>query len=324
MKIKLKSGARFLLYTVLEFVIVAALGIGLVYYGPFSNIKHMVVTTAMTTLRHQYLATWFLKSDEINNIMESNKIDSDGKYSNEDAILAFKPAVDEDKIELIDISSDKIKGYILVVSNPARVIVGTTNKLGNVGMKLDEMVKSYNAVGGINAGGFMDEGGHGSGGTPQGLIIENYKVVSGNYSESYDLIGFNNENKLILGKYTLREAQEKRIRDAVTFDPFLIVNGEPLIKQGYGGSGLHPRTVIGQRKDGAVLMMVIDGRQLSSVGATLKEASDIMLKYGAYNAANLDGGASTTMYYNGKIINSPSSQYGPRYLPSAFLIKPIS
>jgi exopolysaccharide biosynthesis protein len=94
-----------------------------------------------------------------------------------------------------------------------------------------------------------------------------------------------------------------------------------MIKSGNGGWGLAPRTAIGQTKDGTVLLLVIDGRQLSSLGATLKDVQDIMLSYGAYNAANLDGGSSTTMVYNGKIINTPSSQYGPRYLPSAFIVK---
>ena len=87
-----------------------------------------------------------------------------------------------------------------------------------------------------------------------------------------------------------------------------------------GGWGLAPRTAIGQRRDGTVIMLVIDGRQLSSIGATLRDVQDIMLEYGAYNAANLDGGSSSTMVYENRIVNIPSSKYGPRDLPSAFII----
>jgi exopolysaccharide biosynthesis protein len=111
------------------------------------------------------------------------------------------------------------------------------------------------------------------------------------------------------------------IRDAVSFDPFLVVNGKPAITKGDGGWGLAPRTAIGQARDGSVLMLVIDGRQVGSVGATLKDVQDIMLKYGAYNVANLDGGASSVLYYQQKLVNKPSSPYGERYLPSFFIVK---
>ena len=67
-------------------------------------------------------------------------------------------------------------------------------------------------------------------------------------------------------------------------------------------------------------MLVIDGRQADSLGATLKNVQDIFLQYGAYNAFNLDGGASTTMYYNSKLVNNPSDIMGERYVPCAFII----
>lgn len=312
------------LFILVQAIVFSTFSIGMIYYGPFKNIREMIVTTAMTTFSHQYIATFFLSDEKINEIMERNKIDYSNKESDETAIQAFKPSEAEDKIELVDISNGKYKGYMLIVSNPERVGVGVSKKIGSVGMKLDEMVRAYDAVGGINAGGFADDNGKGSGGAPTGILIENGKVISGSQNEKYDVIGFTEDSKMLLGHFTVKQALEKKIRDAVTFGPFLIVNGEPMIKQGSGGAGLQPRTVIGQRRDGAVLMLVIDGRQIGSVGATLKEAQDIMLKYDAYNAANLDGGSSTTMVYDGKIVNKPCSSAGPRYLPSAFIIKKSS
>jgi exopolysaccharide biosynthesis protein len=210
---------------------------------------------------------------------------------------------------------------MLIVSNPKRVGVASSGKLGSSGMKLSDIVKDYNAVGGINAGGFSDEGGHGSGGTPTGILIEDGKVLYGKENQRFPLIGFNEDSVLVLGNYTLKEVKDKKIRDAVNFGPFLVINGEPTIKGGNGGGGLQPRTAIGQRKDGTVLMLVIDGRKIDSVGATLKEVQDIMIQYGAYNAANLDGGSSTTMFYGGELINKPSTPAGQRFLPSAFIIK---
>jgi exopolysaccharide biosynthesis protein len=107
----------------------------------------------------------------------------------------------------------------------------------------------------------------------------------------------------------------------VAFHPFLIVNGVPTKIYGNGGWGSGPRTAIGQKADGTVLMVVVDGRQISSAGASMKQMQEIMIKYGAINAANLDGGSSTVMYFKDKIVNSPCAPAGDRFLPSAFLIK---
>lgn len=101
----------------------------------------------------------------------------------------------------------------------------------------------------------------------------------------------------------------------------LIINGKPTIKKGDGGWGIAPRTAIAQRKDGTVLLLVIDGRQKDSIGATLKEVQDILLKYDAYNASNLDGGSSTTMYYQDRVVNKPSDILGERAIPTAFIVK---
>jgi exopolysaccharide biosynthesis protein len=111
------------------------------------------------------------------------------------------------------------------------------------------------------------------------------------------------------------------IRDAVSFGPNLIVNGKPMIKSGDGGGGIQPRTAIAQRQDGTVLFLAIDGRQKNSLGATLKDVQNVFLKYGAYNAANLDGGSSSTMILDNQLVNKPSDILGERALPSAFIIK---
>jgi exopolysaccharide biosynthesis protein len=301
-----------------------------IYYGPFTDLKENLVATAMTTLNHKYIATWFLSEKAINEIMEKNKIHDEDKQSDV-AAIAISDEIDEtlnverenekDDIEFINMSNDKIKAYILKIKDPKRVAVASTEKVGKSGMKLLDMVRKYNAVGGINAGGFSDEDGHGTGGIPSGVLIEDGKVVYGKENEVYSIIGLNEDSVLVLGKYTLKQIREKKIKHAVTFGPYLVVNGEPTIKSGNGGWGLAPRTAIGQTKDGTIIFLVIDGRQATSLGATLKDVQDIMISHGAYNAANLDGGSSTTMVYNDRIVNSPSSIYGPRSIPTAFIIK---
>jgi exopolysaccharide biosynthesis protein len=319
-------------------VIGLALSVPLVYYGPFTNIKEMLVTTAMTTLRHQFLVTPFLSRAEIDRIMAKQKVEDDvNSDTSQIAVQAVAapvsaiPDQSENKqnnssdpyngIKLIDISNDRYKGYIMIIDDPKRVTVSTSSKLGSTGMKLDQLIKEDNALVGINAGGFEDENGKGNGGKPLGVVVHEGKVLYGKEGTEYSVIGFNKDGVLVLGKYTLEDIRRNNIKEAVSFSPFLIVNGEATIKSGNGGWGIAPRTAIGQRKDGSVVMLVIDGRQVKSVGATLRDVQDILLQYDVYNAANLDGGASTTMYYKDKIINSPSSLAGPRTLPTAFIVK---
>ena len=130
------------------------------------------------------------------------------------------------------------------------------------------------------------------------------------------------DEHVIVGNYSKAELKEKDVVEGISFGPALIVNGEKMITRGDGGWGVGPRTAIGQRKDGTVLFLVIDGRQPGySVGATLRDIQNIMYEEGAVIAANLDGGSSSTLYYNGKVINKPADLLGERMIPTAFVVK---
>lgn len=189
------------------------------------------------------------------------------------------------------------------------------------GSKLSEIVKKHNAIGGINAGGFSDPEGKGAGNILIDAVIMDQKMLHGNKSTRYSLIGLSKEGKLILGKYNYQEAIQAGINSAVEFGPFLIVNGKNQIKNSTSG-GIHPRMGIGQRKDGTMIFVSIDGRQPGySIGTNYLELQNIFERYDAYNAANLDGGSSATMYYNGKVVNKTSTPMGERYLPNAFIIE---
>lgn len=110
--------------------------------------------------------------------------------------------------------------------------------------------------------------------------------------------------------------------EGITFGPPLIVDGKKMITEGDGGWGVGPRTAIGQKKDGTVLFLVIDGRQPGySIGATLRDVQDILFEKGCYIAANLDGGSSSTLYLNGKVVNKPADLLGERMIPTAFIVK---
>ena len=116
------------------------------------------------------------------------------------------------------------------------------------------------------------------------------------------------------------EALNRGVRDALSFGPILIVNGVPARINGTGG-GLNPRTAIGQREDGAVLLLVIDRRQANSLGASYEDVMNVLLDHGAVNAANLDGGSSSLLYYDGKYINNSSSLVGAREMPTSIIVR---
>ena len=158
-----------------------------------------------------------------------------------------------------------------------------------------------------NAGGFYDPDWNSNGAIPHGTVISNGKVVS-DYKDAGmagGFIGFNDEDKLILGSMSKEKAVSMGLRDAIEFGPFLIVNGKRSFIRGNGGWGVAPRSAIGQRQDGIVLFLVINGRLATSIGADMIDLCDIMERYGAYNAANLDGGSSSELVIDNKIINTP-------------------
>ncbi len=236
---------------------------------------------------------------------------------------------DGDGIDIIEINSGTYKGYMAIIYDPSRIVVGTSREVKGAsmysgsGVELTELCAAYGAVLGINAGGFEDENGGGSGGIPIGIVIEEGEITYGSTRGTYSLIGFDYDGILHVGNMTGQQALDANMRWAVSFGPALIINGEPQSEHQNLVSGVNPRTAIGQRADGAVLMLVIDGRQLESLGATYDDLIDIMLEFGAVNAANLDGGSSTMIVYNGDILNSCASVYGPRPLPTSFLVMPV-
>lgn len=311
-------------------------------YGPYAGFREWLITTAMTTMRHQYLATWFYDDETIQEVLDKNKVqevneitdtntivvnksgNTEVEYANEyeRAVLEKDPGNDDYKI--IEIEGKGYSGYLAVIYDPSRVKTVYTKKLGTSGQYLTTMAKDNDALIAINGGGFDDPNFNSNGASPLGITFSGGKLItSKSYSGSGGLIGFTEDDKLVLGKMTVKQAQEMKIRDAVTFGPFLIVNGKPSSVLGNGGWGTAPRTVIGQRQDGIVLFLVIDGRTVTRPGADMNDLIEIMQNYGAYNAANLDGGTSSVMVVNGEIINDPIDSTGAhktRFISTGFIL----
>jgi exopolysaccharide biosynthesis protein len=232
----------------------------------------------------------------------------------------------KDGIEVKEITGTTYKGTILIVSDPKRIILGVLDAYGEdkTGLSLREMIDKYGAIAGINAGGFIDPNGQGTGGIPSGIVIKNGKILWGSAAEKYSVIGFDADGILHAGTMTGQEALDAGVTEGVSFGPALIINGIPCNKNSGLGGGFNPRTAIGQRSDGAVLLVVIEGRNLGSLGATYDDLVEVMLANGAVNASNLDGGSSSLMLYEGSTLTKSAYVYGERVLATAFLVKQVT
>ena len=320
-------------------IVVGCALLGLLYViekGPSPSLRDNFVNTMDETRRFKFVPAIFLSTEELESIRVAAKMDEDVttdttliNISSEDGNSAAESnlqemgLVDEDGDGVIftEIKSGNFAGYMIVVLDPSRVFVAKPDVYGGTGWTLEQFAQKYDAIGGINAGGFKDDQGSGTGGIPQGLTIVDGHCYNDEFGVTEGFAGFDSKGVLHVGYYTYEDCVKNDIVNAVSFGPVLISNGTPTPAE-YLVSGINPRTAIGQRADGAVLMLVIDGRQVHSAGATYQDCVDIMLDYGAVNACNMDGGSSTAMYYQGKYVNSISSSNGQcRPLPNAFMFK---
>ncbi|MBE3554342.1 MAG: phosphodiester glycosidase family protein, partial [Thermicanus sp.] len=217
------------------------------------------------------------------------------------------------------------KGKILYIPDP-KMVKMVTSTTPDRGEQIQVLAKKNGAIAAINANGFHDPNGQGNGGIPLGIIIENGVIMNApnnNPDEKDYVAGLTKDGVLITGFYSAHELIRMGVTDAGGFKPQLIVNGEKMIKKGNGGWGIAPRTAIGQREDGTIVMIVIEGRQVQSLGATLKDVQDLLYERGVVNAICMDGGSSSIMYLNGETITTPSSQGNiSRFLPNAWVVIP--
>ncbi len=229
----------------------------------------------------------------------------------------------EDGMDVLQFNEKNYVARLIRVKDPSRVKLGLCKNFmvnGSYGEKLPDMCARLGATAGINAGGFVDVGGVGSGNFPTYLCVNNGEILYADPKLStYNVIGFNEDNVLVLGNFTKQQIIDHKIRDAVSFKPFLIVNGQRAGFYGISG-GEDPRAAIGQTADGTVLLLTIDGRQAGMIGGNMRTITDIMWEYGAVTAANLDGGSSTTMVINNQLINKPCGPAGARYLPNGWMV----
>ena len=325
-----------ILSTVLIVAVFLVAVCGVMTHGPSEAAKRLFVNSMDETSALKFVPRLFLPEDEVQAILHPVReepvpdsfraIGYEPKDGEAEAEPEATPLVQIDEssfteeLEVVDIRKSTFKGKMLIVHDPSRVIVGTLERWGGMGWYLTEFVERYNAVAGTNAGSFEDPGGMGTGGIPDGLVMKDGQISYGSTRAYYNgVIGFDQDHVLHVGSMTGQEALDLGLVTAVSFPP-----GPTLIKDGVKltglGGGVNPRTCVGQRADGAVLIAVIEGRHPDSLGATYDDLADLMEEFGAVNAGNLDGGSSSAMIYNGEQITKGSNLIGARPLATTILV----
>lgn len=325
-----RIGAIFLL--VLVWLVVVLYGVMFVLSkGPSPTARNMFVCSVQETSAAGFLARLFFSQEQIDAITGANV---EPEYQEMDTSLIVLPQQDDDTktdawglvdedgdgIIMENITGEGFSGYVMVVLDPSRVILATVpGSYGRRGYTVADMANNFDAVAAINAGGFYDPNGSGNGSIPDTMVVYQGQIYQKGLGSGNGFAGFDSNHILHVGKFTADEVVSRDIQYGVGFGPVLVVNGEA-VDASLLRSGVNPRTAIAQRSDGAVLLVVIDGRQVTSLGATYQDLVEVLLSYGAVNACNLDGGSSSLMWFDGEYINTSASLLGIRPVPTAFVV----
>ena len=329
----------------------------LIFNGPSESARNVLTMSMLESSGMKWFPALFIGNDKVQEIqaqvnvsMEQDQTDTSQIVIDYDAInsgadAAWKDYPDGIRIEKV--SGSTYNAYVMLIRDPSKVYLATSTS-GEFskdipGTRINEEIEKQGAIAAINAGAFFDNGSASTvvGSVPEGLVIAGGKVRwNSGKAPQEGFVGFDKDNKLIVKQsMTADEAMALNIRDGCCFGPVLLINGEINEKAYNEESGYNPRTAIGQRADGTVIFVCIDGRQAGSLGGTYGDIINIMVEYGAVNACNLDGGSSTVMLYRdryGRYTNDSSlTRFGndvvminnysllqqePRRMPTFFMV----
>lgn len=344
------------------FTIVILLVIGLcmilntIFHGPSQAGREMLTMALLEASATKWVPALFIGQDGVDEIRNQGDDPINIVMPDTDITVNTNPPSTDspewkdhpDGIYIEEVKGSTYNAYVMVIRDPSKVYMATsTDKFSKdiPGTRINEEIKKQGAIAAINAGAFYDNGTATKvvGSVPEGLVVAGGEVVwSTGQAPEDGFAGFNEDNVLVVDHtMTANRAMELKIRDGCCFGPALIINGQANLEVYNSASGINPRTAIGQRADGVVLFVCIDGRQAGSLGATYKDLIDIMSQYGAVNACNLDGGSSTVMLYKDQqglykdddsrqhfgddivMINNYSLlQSEPRRMPTFFMVRP--
>ena len=347
---------RFFLVVFTVVILAAAallLAMNLIFNGPSPAMQEVFTMSLIEASATKWVPALFIGEERVAEIRTSvnQELPQDVSSSTKVVIQkanAITGNTDEwanypDGIRIERVAGDTYNAHVMIVRDPSTVYMGTsTEKYSTAipGKRITEMMEATpDAIAAVNAGAFFDDGTSGPavGSHPLGLVVSNNKTVwtSGKQPGLEGFAGFNQENILVVSQKNLsqKEAESLGIRDGCCFGPALIINEEVNLEAYNNNSGFNPRTAIGQRADGAVIFVCIDGRQVASPGGTYADIINIMVEFGAVNACNMDGGSSSVMMYRDErglfgeagavtMINNYSLlQSQPRRMPNFWMVR---
>lgn len=340
-----------------------------IFYSPwFPTIRDRYILMTYKT-SNPWLCTTFFTQQQIDEAFERNSIVAPEGETDPDLVapggdsqetvdpITFSTSekyqgeiiFEENGVQILEFSGKnpgggKYTARLIQVLDPSRVFLALTNNFvepntpdatgfSGKGQTIGEFIDTNNAICGINAGCWNDPKGIGSGGMPKDIIIKDGVIKQYDTEERHNIIGINKDNVLVLGNFSNEEIIANNIRDGIAWEPFLIVNGEKAEASGVAG-GYDPRSAIGQRADGALLLLVVDGGATYLTrgidGVNMEMLMDMMWEFGAVNASNIDGGTSSSMGLKvdgqGKIINTVCNSeiaHRGRYLNTTWLVKDV-
>lgn len=333
-------------FTLVMLVLVGLIMVcNLIFNGPSTSARDILTMSMLESSGMKWCPALFIGKDTVEDIraevsatLPADMSDTSQIVIQNGSSLGGSSEWDDhpDGIRLEEIKGDTYNAYVMLVRDPSRVYTATcTDDFSTVeyGLPLSAVMETEGAVAGVNGGAFFDDGTASSyvGSTPRGMVVSKGKIVFNDGTSYYGFVGLNEDNVLIVStSINAQKVKDLRIRDGCCFGPVLVINGE-INEAAYNqNSGYNPRTAIGQRADGTIILLCVDGRQVGSLGATYADLTDIMIEYGAVNAMNLDGGSSTVMCRRDpetnqlQVVNSYSLlQESPRRMPTYFLVRPL-
>ena len=237
-------------------------------------------------------------SAETNNVALTNV--TENTYTSENVkITISEKTIEDTKVYIADV----------IISDPSSLMAGLANNTfgRNITQTTSQIAQSQGAVLAINGDyyGFRDSG----------YVMRNmylYRDTPSSDSEVEDLVIYEDGTMEIVkeSEVSAKELQANGATQIYSFGPGLVSNGEITVSKGDEvgrAKASNPRTAIGMIEKGHYVFVVSDGRSDESEGLSLSQLATVMKDLGCSAAYNLDGGGSSTMWFNGKVINNPTS-----------------
>lgn len=321
----------------------------MVFNGPSESARDVLTMSMLESSGMKWCPALFIGEETVEQIKEKVSVPLPEDVSDTSQIVVSEDMLngisDEwkdhpDGIRIETVYGSTYTAHVMIVRNPADVYLATsTSKFSTAipGTRIHNEINTQGAIAAVNGGAFNDDGTMGSyiGSLPIGLTVSEGEIVWDDGKSYEGFAGFTEDNILVVAQtMSADKARELKIRDGCCFGPVLLMNGVVNDTQFSSNSGYNPRTAIGQRADGAVIFVCVDGRQPGSLGATYGDVINIMVEFGAVNACNLDGGASSVMLYRdnyglygepGEVVmvnNHAILQEQPRKMPTFFMVRP--